>query len=267
MHRTIVVTAFGLAATCAQAQTPVAPDSSLRSADTALDLSAPFHTRSPWQFVVTQGPAETDYGGNPAPGLLTLCLTKQKAGPCVSKPIETIRPFDKGSLDWGPRYLEVAKVVYPQGTPLLEIVTASMHAGDGGQVVITQLLKYDRGKDAFEQVYVHDTGANNNEETRFVTVGTLKGDVISADPTNKAPYGYWIVVSRFTSAQTYQQVLRYRSATTYNDGNNLAVIDSEMPNIERRLGLWKLGQPLPLPAHRAKPCEHPALKHMELWCG
>ena len=77
------------------------------------------------------------------------------------------------------------------------------------------------------------------------------------------PYGYWIVVNSLTPAGNYRQVLRYRSATLYNDGNPLAVIDSEMPNIERRLGLWAPGQPLPTPAR----CAKPRLVKLELWCG
>ena len=234
---------------------------------TQINLSAPFHTRSPWRLVVTQGPATTDFGDNPAPGLLKPCLMNGPKGPCRSEPVAAIRPMDKGSLDWGPHYLETARVVFPRGTALLEIVTGSLHAGDGGQVIITQLLKYDRAHDAFERVYFHDTGTNNNEEVRFVAGGPLKGDIISAEPTENAPFGYWITVNRFTPAEGYRQVLRYRSATTYGDGNTLAVIDSEMPNIESRLGLWKPGQPLPLPARLAKPCLRPTLRHMELWCG
>jgi hypothetical protein len=78
------------------------------------------------------------------------------------------------------------------------------------------------------------------------------------------PYGYWIVVNQLTPADTYRQILRYRSATLYDDGNPLAVIDSEMPNIERRLGLWKRGDPIPTPDHS---CSKPVLRHTELWCG
>ena len=37
-----------------------------------------------------------------------------------------------------------------------------------------------------------------------------------------------------------------------DDGNPPAVIDSEMPNIEERLGLWRPGQRLPTPRHRRR---------------
>jgi hypothetical protein len=65
------------------------------------------------------------------------------------------------------------------------------------------------------------------------------------------------------SALVIQHSLRYRSATRYNDGNPLAVIDSEMPNIERQFGLWKPGEPLPTPSVG---CIKPPLRHSELWC-
>ena len=74
-------------------------------------------------------------------------------------------------------------------------------------------------------------------------------------------------VERFTPANAYRRVLRYRSATRYADGNSLGVIDSEMPNIEQRLGLWKPGSPLPLPMGGAKACPKPHLKLGALWCG
>lgn len=234
-----------------------------------LDLSKPFDTRSPWRLVVTQGPATEDYGGDPAPGRLDLCLRRGPVGPCVREPVSAEPPSAAGSsVDWGPHYLRTAKTVYPHDGrrgPLLELVTASVHAGDGGQAVVTQLLKYDRRRDAFQRIYFHATGTNNNEEVRFVAGGPLDGSVIAAEPTADAPYGYWVTVDRLTPARTYQRVLRYRSATRYNDGNPLPVIDSEMPNIERRLGLWKPGQPMPLPT--GAKCPTPRLERTELWCG
>jgi hypothetical protein len=71
-----------------------------------------------------------------------------------------------------------------------------------------------------------------------------------------------VVVSRLDGS-AYRQILRFRSATHYGDGNPLAVIDAEMPNIEKRLGLWHAGQPLPLPA---KGCAKPHLVKSVLWC-
>jgi hypothetical protein len=234
-----------------------------------VELSKPFNSRSAWRLVANQRPPAVDYGGNPAPGELHLCLEKGPAGPCTAD--SSLTPPESGASHngWEPHYLKVAKPVYPRGrsaNPLLMIVTASMHAGDGGQVVVTQLFKYSRTSDKFARVYVHATGTNNNEEVRFIPIGPLKGAVISAEPTDDAPYAYWVEVNRFTPERAYRQVLRYRSATRYNDGNSLAVIDAEMPNIKRRLGLWRPGSPLPLPKGAARRCPRPHLKGAELWC-
>lgn len=76
-----------------------------------------------------------------------------------------------------------------------------------------------------------------------------------ASPTAIAP--------ALTLAQTYRQIQRYRSATLYGDGNGLGVIDSEMPNIRRRLGVWRPGMTLPLPPH----CPRLHLVRTALWCG
>jgi hypothetical protein len=231
-----------------------------------IDLAGPFQTRSPWRLIVAQGPPATDYGGFPAPGALSLCLEKMPGGPCRAD--QVMPPPQSGSAydGWEPHYLKTARAVYPRGhgaTPLLLIVTASLSAGDGGQVMATQLLKYSRASDAFERVFARSTGTNNNEEIRLVERGALGGDVIVAEPTPNAPFGYWVEVLRPSAAHGYERVLRYRSATRYGDGNALAVIDSEMPAIQQRLGLWRPGAPLPLPASA---CLKPRLVRTELWC-
>ena len=237
------------------------------SVSTPIDLAKAFDTKSDWRLVASFGPPTVDAGDNPAPGALTLCLEKGPGAPCLTSPVPMPPSNAGGYSGWEPHYVGPAEPVYPHGPkapPLLLIVTASMHSGDGDQVVVTQLLKYDRAGDAFERVYLQATGHNNNQEVRFISGGPLEGDVIFAAPTEDAPYGYWITVSKPTPADSYSQVLRYRSATHYGDGNPLPVIDSEMANIEQHLGLWRQGSPLPLPA---TPCPKPRLVQMELWCN
>lgn len=239
---------------------------------TQLDLEKPFHARSPWLLVVTEGAPAKDYGDFDAPGALTLCLQKGPTGKCVSAavtpPSWVTTPDDPNA--WAPHYLLTAKEVYPRGpkaAPFLLLVTGSLNSGDGDQVVSTQLLAYDSGRDAFRRIYSKSTGHNNNQEIRFIADGPLRGSVITAEPQEHLPYNYWIVVETLTQAGAYRRALRYRSATHQNDGNPLAVIDSEMPTIERRLGLWKPGEPLPSPATvNGKPCIKPTLRHSELWC-
>lgn len=141
---------------------------------------------------------------------------------------------------------------------------ASFHAGNGSQNRTALILAYRSSARRFEQIFKEQGGGNNNQETRYIAAGPLKGAMITVFATHNAPYGYWVTVHRLTSDYRYQQVLRYRSATLYGDGNSLAVIDSEMPNILRRLGLWRAGQPLPLPE---APCPRPHLMKTELWCS
>ena len=148
--------------------------------------------------------------------------------------------------------------------PLLFVRTRSLHGGNGSQLVFTQMLAYENAQDRFVRIYQYTTGTNGNQEVRFIGSGRLQGDIISVDPTENAPYGYWVTVNVLTPQYTYKTALRYRSATRYGDGNPLAVIDSEMPNIEQRLGYWKSGMTLPLPTGS---CPRPRLIRMELWCN
>ena len=264
----------GLTGAGAMAQGPDAnPASRPAPQGVQLDLTKELHTRSAWRLVVTEGPPTQDYGNNDAPGALTICLHEGPAGPCVSAPVTpSLQPVPAGYPGWEPHYLLSAEVVHPRGpkaAPLLLIVTGSLNSGDGDQVVKTQLIAYDASQDAFRRVFAREVGRNNNQEVRFIKAGPLRGSVIIAEPQDRLPYAFWIVVDQPAPSGSYRQVLRYQSATLYNDGNPLAVIDSEMPNIERRLGLWKPGQPIPTPDpdSSSKPCPRPMLRHTELWCG
>ena len=159
------------------------------------------------------------------------------------------------------------KIVYPRGRadqPLLFVQTGSLHSINGNQLVSTQMLAYENTQNRFVRIYQYTTGRNNNQEARYISSGKLKGDIKSVDPTENAPYAYWITVNVLTPQYAYAAALRYRRATHYGDNNPLAVIDSEMPNIERRMGRWKSGMALPLPYGA---CPRPRLIRMELWCN
>lgn len=234
----------------------------------SIDLSKPFATRSPWRFTVSQEPDMRDetWPTYIFPGELHPCISKDRRHSCspdLSKPLRMGEPdgYDEA------HFLQVARIVRPAGEggrALLLLRVAGLYGGDGSQRIGTQLLAYDRARDRFVTAFAHVTGRNNNQEVRYIAAGPLRGAVIVAEPTYDAPFGYWITVHRLDPGFRYRRALRYRSATTYGDGNPLAVIDSEMPNIQRRLGLWRPGRPLPLPA---RGCAHPRLVHTELWCG
>ena len=247
-----------------------AADAAELSPGAPLDLAGPFGTRSPWRLTMSQGPEVTGPGDNEAPGAVTLCLQSGASGACdpalravLSAVLSAPGPYDVFAE---PHYVNLARIVRPHGAggaALLLLQTASVHAGDGDQVVLTQALAYAPGADRFVRVYEHVTGANNNQEVRFIASGPLRGDIVAVDPTEDAPFGFWVVVSAPGPGGAYRRVLRYRSATHYADGNALAVIDSEMVGIERRLGVWRDGMALPVPAG----CVRGRLVRGEVWCG
>lgn len=236
-----------------------------------IDLSKPFSTREAWHFIATQGPrvsGDDTASGNEEPGRIQLCLRAAPAAACdpqlLNAPSATFNGNDSFTQ---PHYLKDVRIVYPRGSagqPLLFVQTGSLHSGDGDQLVFTQMLAYRNSKNSFVRIYQCTTGQNNNQEVRYISSGRLKGDIISVDPTENAPYSYWVTVNALGPEYVYKRVLRYRSATHYGDNNTLAVIDSEMPNIERHMGYWKPGMALPLPSGA---CSKPRLRRMELWCN
>jgi len=168
-----------------------------------------------------------------------------------------------------PYHLFAGTVVYAgqnKSSPLLFLKVAGAVSGDGDCEIATTLYKYDQGTDRFVRVFQNLTGRNNNQATRFVESGPLQGDVIVDNPTENAPYTYWIEVYRAGDSGQYGRILRYRGLTVYSDGNPLAVADSEMPEILRRLGLWRPGDPLPVPPHLPKGCRDLFMRHGEEWC-
>jgi len=235
-----------------------------------IDLSRSFSTREAWRFTATQGPpvaGDDTASGDEEPGRIQLCLRATASAPCDPQLLNVLRAGSSpNDFFTQPHYLNAVKIVYPRGSvgePVLFVQTASMHSGDGDQLVLTQVLAYENSQNRFVRVYRYTTGRNRNEEVRYISSGRLKGDIISVDPTENAPYAYWVTVNSLTPQYAYKTVLRYRSATRYGDHNPLAVIDSEMPNIQQRLGYWKPGMVLPLPSGG---CPRPRLIRMELWC-
>ena len=234
-----------------------------------LDLSVPFHTRSPWTFTAMQGPDVPDETSGDAneevPGIVTLCLSKDGGKTCDPIMTQVLRPaMPDDGIYADPHFLDQATIEHlPGGRPLLLVKARSVFSVDSDQVVVLRAFVYDGSNDRFTLAYRHATGHNNNQDVRYMTSGPLAGAIVTAEPTEGAPFGFWMTVNTRSARATYQQTLKYRSATLYGDGNPLGVIDSEMPNLLRHLGKWKSGQALPLPA---TPCARPHLVHMELWC-
>lgn len=241
---------------------------STRGPQSSIELSQPFGARPGWRFTATQGPEIPDPFGDStdkAPGVIRLCVSPDDGRTCRPSFDKLLASDDKDDLFSQPHFLNDARIVHSRpDLPLLLIHAASLHSGDGDQRVATTALIYDDASDAFIPAYEKQTRRNNNQEIRYLETGPLRGAIISAEPTENAPFGFWITVSRIGPGNRYRQVLRYRSTTIYDDGNSLAVIDSEMPNLQQRLGLWHPGSKLPMPAG---PCPRPHLIKQELWCS
>lgn len=236
-----------------------------------LDLTQPFATTSPWALVVAQDsgpPAEPDLEDR---GPIAICLVKALTPLCsgTSRLYPTQWP---GAPSWysQPYHLLEARVVYAgsgRSKPLLLAATCSGHGGDGNCNIETMLYQYERSRDRFREVFANSSGgSNNNQAARFVEHGSLQGDMIVDAPTDNAPYGYWIEVFSQHRSGRYERILKYRSHTGYCDGNPLPVADSEMPEIMERLGVWKLGDPLPIPMHEPSDCGRLVMRHGEEWC-
>ncbi|GLQ98194.1 hypothetical protein [Dyella mobilis] len=230
----------------------------------SIDLARSFGAKSNWRFMVVQSPETTDQVVGPMPGKITLCITHDGGASCLPDLDHILRPPSGGDGYSDPHYLIDARIVRPRNDrPLLLIRVASQHSMDGDQRQATVALAYDSTRDAFTPVYEKRTNRNNDQEIRYFAEGPLKGAIISAEPTEDAPFGFWVIVDRLGATGVYEQILRYRSATRYGDGNTLPVIDSEMPNILRQLNLWHPGMALPLPTGK---CAKPRLVGQELWC-
>lgn len=233
----------------------------------SIDLSQPFATRSAWRFVASQGAEISDPPAgieNKAPGQIRLCISADDGRSCRPDLDGLLASPTGTDVFSDPHYLDDARIVRAHGDEaLLLLRVSSLHSANGDQRTGTAVLAYDRVADGFTAVYEKHTGRNNNQEVRYVSGGPLQGAIISAEPTSDAPFAFWIAVHKRKPGKRYEQLLRFRSATAYGDGNPLAVIDSEMPNIQKHLGLWRPGLPLPLPAGG---CAQPHLLHMALWC-
>lgn len=262
----LVVAAVTLAGTGGRAAPAAPPEGP--AATRAIDLAKAFNTRSPWTFTALQGPDILDpIMGDPdatAPGEINLCLTKDRGRTCSPVLDDALTVRGQPDTFSEAHYLDDARIVYPAAdTPMLLLRAGSLRSMNGDQRISTVALAYDRTKDAFVVAYNRRTGHNNNQEVRYIGAGPLRGAIVSAEPTDDAPFGFWMTVHRVGPDKRYAEVLRYRSATRYGDGNPLAVIDSEIPNLYRRLGLWQPGSPIPLPAG---PCPKPHLVSGALWC-
>jgi len=238
-----------------------------------LDLTEPFGTVSKWTLVIAQDkqpPPQDEQASEVDHGPVTVCFVKDLVPECS----ESFYPHVTGDFRWFDTPFDVfdSRVVHAGAAntvPMLLLKLCGFPSGDGNCHQVMALYRYNRSGNSFRRVFLNLLdGSNMNEGTRFVESGPLRGDVIVDDPAGDAPYTYWIEVYRPGPSGRYVRVLHYRGRTGYGDGNSLAVADSEMPEILRRLGLWKAGDPLPVPMFSGayQQCYHPVMRKREEWC-
>lgn len=238
-----------------------------------LDLNAPFRTVTPWTLVVAKQP---DAEGIDASGLgdregaVSVCFVHAGQPDCDDTPYLT-RLRELGiALPGGERpfyQLFGSRIVSDgAGRPLLSLKACTAHGGNGSCGISTWLFGYDARQDRFRLVFSNLTGSNNNQETRVIEQGPLRGAVVVALPTDTAPFVYRVEVYRPAADGRYRLTLRYRGRTGYGDGNPLPVIDAEMPALLARLGLWKSGDALPAPPVMPAACTRLVLRRGVEWC-
>ena len=240
-----------------------------------LDLTQTFQTKSRWSLVAAKQPDEEsnveDGGGNRI-GAVSLCFVENDEPDCSEETfLARYREENVSFVSGEPTFHELiaSDVVFsgPGRTlPLLRIKSCMNRGANGNCGVSTFLFAYDRKAERFRVVFFNMTGRNNNEDTRLVESGPLIGSVIVAYPTNNAPFTYFVEVYKRSSDGEYSRMLKYRGNTGYGDGNPLAVIDSEMPETLRRLGLWKTGDALPVPPHMPRGCTRLVMRKSVEWC-
>jgi len=240
-----------------------------------IDLTKPFETRSRWTLVVGKEPdksASTTNAFGETIGALSVCFVKNDIPDCSQKTILekyqdqniSIAPGDRPFYELFTSEIVFSGAVKTQ--PLVMLKTCTMAGANGNCGISTFLFDYDREMDHFRLVFFNVTGRNNNQEPRFVECGPLQGNVIAVYPTENAPFTYYVEVYKKNTVGMYAQALRYRGRTGYGDGNRLKVIDSEMPEILRRLNLWKLGDALPTPPKIPLGCTQLVIRKGTEWC-
>jgi hypothetical protein len=242
---------------------------------THLDLTQPFQTKSGWSLVAAKPPDEessVEDGGGYRIGAVSLCFVENDEPDCSEEMFLEKYREEKVSVVSGEHAfyeLFASDVVFsgPGRTlPLLRIRSCTNRGANGNCGASMFLFAYDRRTDRFPVAFFNMMGRNNNQEARFVENGPLLGSVIVAYPTNDAPFTYFLEVHKRLSEKEYSRVLKYRGNTGYNDGNPLAVIDSEMPETLRRLGLWKTGDALPVPPRMPRGCTRLVMRKGIEWC-
>jgi hypothetical protein len=251
---------------CCLPATAFAQDADGNKALANIDLTEPFHTKTKWSFVITQEPDSTNtytfrMGDTPPRdytitelGPLQFCFVQNDERNCTEPGFNT---------------LDSADVIKPSQTaksPFLVVTAHSEVGGPASSVLSTVIWAYHPRSNTFDQIFQYQSFGDHNEETRIITTGPLAGHIVMSTAPTKAPYHYSITVYRLSKPDRYVEILKFTGKTAEGDGNEIPVIDSEMPRILSRLHLWKPGDALPVPARMAQGCKSLEMRKGTEWC-
>jgi hypothetical protein len=205
------------------------------------DLGASLRIKSNWHLIVTHEP--DDSGITAVIGNLHFCFQDQSTKSCQEQCFpDGVVLDDRDTCGDGGILYNVYHWLrtYPAiGTPKAALVVADVAwtGGGSGEPTGPIVWRYDQNSNRFRRIFVAIEQPSSNGEVRFIDYGPLAGDVILDQLTRSWPYRYQITVYRLTEAVRYNEVISYAGQSKEGDGNTLAVIDAEMPEIEFRLSI------------------------------
>ncbi|XHS79960.1 hypothetical protein ACFJGW_08255 [Burkholderiaceae bacterium UC74_6] len=192
-----------------------------------LELTQAFETRSPWALVVTELPGEAS--------TVAVSFVRQNNSQEHIKLFPGERSFYT---------LLESRIVYSkpeERAPLLLIRACTLRYGNCSCWISTLLYAYDRESDSFRTVFFGLTASDAKQATRFIDSGPLLGRVVVVTPTSGAAgaaFSRVVEVYKRSVIGEYLRVLVYCSGSgCCGDTDSASVIDSEMPEIFRRLGM------------------------------
>lgn len=151
-----------------------------------LDLTGPFHTSTPWRYLVTQNPDNPDGTGDG----ITECFVHNGVKGCEDD--------EAGTL--GRVY-----IVRPTARFRIPLLAVNYGSCEGnGNHRDTIIYAYRASSDAFDPIFKQASAPNNNEETRVVENGPLIGDPIRSIAPRRAPYRYRIEVYPVLGSRRHQ---------------------------------------------------------------
>jgi len=228
-----------------------------------IDLRSLYHLTNEWHLIVYQAPS-TSYQTPVPAGLISPKITSKTITQVDDGLIKfcfleidaktQLHCWPKSGDDLGFNNNLLSLEPFATARFLSQPVIIAKANGMGGTgfmapgqaVTTTMIWTFDPLQGQFVLAFENTSNPNNNEETRFIENGPMAGDVVVATELaqkgairlNKSPFAYGIAVYRFSSAsQRFMQILTFAGHSVYDDGDPRAVIDSDMPDTLRLLGL------------------------------